>query len=317
MTTGVAIALYNGERFLLRQLDSIREQTRKPERVVLCDDGSSDRTVELVRDYIQRYDLEDTWELVINEQNLGYARNFYHAMRLCETDLIFLCDQDDIWKPDKIEKMTQIMQANSQIALLSSKFGIIDAEDRQIHGFLEPKASETGALDCIALRTLMRAYRWPGMIMCVRGVFFRELQADIDPYTIAHDMVFALCAAERNGFYEFDYITAYHRRHGNNVANEEHRIRKLLNLERKLRDMRVYNTMLEDLVASDIPLSAQTRDVLKHRLSLAQAREQAVRTRSLCGLWRVYHNDRGLYLRKISLVCDLWLLCFGKYSKEG
>ena len=85
----VAVALYNGERFIKEQLESLCKQTRAPERVVLCDDGSKDATVEVVKGYINRYGLENSWRLEINPQNLGYIKNFYRAMSLCEEDVIF------------------------------------------------------------------------------------------------------------------------------------------------------------------------------------------------------------------------------------
>ena len=104
MTTAVAVALYNGARFLETQLDSLRLQSRTPDRVVLCDDGSTDGTADLVESYIAKYDLGETWKLCRNPENLGYIRNFYHAISLCDADLVFLSDQDDVWKLDKIAK---------------------------------------------------------------------------------------------------------------------------------------------------------------------------------------------------------------------
>ena len=125
MTTSIAVALYNGARFLEKQLDSFRNQTQPADKVVFCDDGSKDNTVDMVRNYIEKYHLEDSWFLYENECNLGYAQNFYKAISLCDTDLVFLSDQDDIWKEDKIEKMTTVMEEHPQIDLLSCKYAII------------------------------------------------------------------------------------------------------------------------------------------------------------------------------------------------
>lgn len=310
MTVGVAIALYNGAKFIRTQLDSVREQTLAPDRVVMCDDGSNDGTVEIVREYIEEFKLQDSWELVINEQNLGYARNFYKAMELCKTDVIFLCDQDDMWCPDKIEKMTKVMEANPQILLLASKFGMIDANGDVMHGFLEKRAAETGGLREITHLDLLRAFYWPGMIMCVREVFFDEILEMIKMHTVAHDRVLAHFAAERNGFYEYDYIGAYHRRHGNNAANEEHRVSKLLNRQRKLRDMKVYNEMLQGLLEIHLPFKSESIDLIKEKLELSVAREKAVNERDLKALKEVYKSKK--LTRKISYICDIWLCVFGK-----
>ena len=310
MTVGVAIALYNGAKYIRPQLDSIREQTVVPQRVVLCDDGSKDDTVKIVQEYIKEFGLEDSWKLVLNEQNLGYARNFYKAMALCETDVIFLCDQDDVWCSDKIEKMTAVMEANPQISLLASKFGMIDANGDVMHGILEKRAKQTESLTRIEHLDLLRAFYWPGMIMCVRGDFFNGILDIISTYTVAHDVVLAHFAAEKNGFYEYDYIGAYHRRHGNNTANEEHRVSKLLNRQRKLRDMKVYNEMLQGLLEIHLPFKSESIDLIKEKLELSVAREKAVNERDLKALKEVYKSKK--LTRKISYICDIWLCVFGK-----
>ncbi len=314
MTIGVAVTLYNGERFLIHQLETLRDQTRPADRVVLCDDGSRDTTVRIVEDFIRDNSLEASWELVINEKNLGYARNFYHAMELCGTELLYLSDQDDLWRPDKLEKMTAVMESNPQIDLLCCRHGMVDGNGERMRSFLEREGSNTMGLTCIDVQTIMRAYRWPGMAMCVRESFFRRLLPSIGELPLAHDMVFALCAADGNGFYEYDYVGVDHRRHDNNLANEESRVFALLNLKRKLRDMRVYNTLLEGLLRAQLPVRESTVEQVQYRLELSKMRETAVRDRSFRQLQKVYRSDNRGMLRFASLVCDIWLLCFGKYG---
>ncbi len=310
MTVGVAVALYNGARFIGPQLDSIRNQTLEPNRVVLCDDGSNDGTIEIVTSYIEKYALQDKWTLIQNEDNLGYARNFYKAMRLCETDIIFLCDQDDLWKENKIERMTDVMNRHPDILLLASKFGMIDENGNALHGILEKKTSETGKIRKIGHKELLSAFYWPGMIMAVKKDFFCEIFETIRPHKVAHDRVLAHFAAESNGFYEYDYISSYHRRHGNNTANEEHRIFKLLNLKRKLRDMKDHIDMLEGLLNIPLPFSKKSVDLIAASLEFSKMREKAVRNKDLKLLNKIYRNNE--MARKVSYICDVWLIFFGK-----
>lgn len=310
MTIGVALALYNGEKFIRAQLDSIRNQKLAPDRVVMCDDGSKDGTVQIVRDYIEEFNLQSKWELIINDRNLGYARNFYKAIRLCDTDLVFLCDQDDIWCSDKTEKMTGVMEANPDILLLSSCFGMIDADGKIMHGLLEKRNKQTEELRKITHEDLLRAYYWPGMLMCLRREFFDSFSELVSDHTVAHDRVLAHFAAEKDGFYEYDYIGAYHRRHSNNTANEEHRIFKLLDLKRKLRDMKDHSEMLKGLLDISLPFSEENIGLIKEKLTLSEMREEAVRNKDLKLLRRTYKNSK--LLRKVSYICDVWLICFGK-----
>lgn len=311
MTTGVAIALYNGARFLEAQLDSLRCQSCPPDQVVMCDDGSTDDTLAIARDYIERYHLQDCWNVYINDQNLGYAKNFYHAMSLCGTDLIYMCDQDDIWKTDKIEKMNQVMAARPDISLLMCKGGVIDADGEPMHGLLISESKETEAVVPVDSPEVLRSLSWTGMLMCVRSEFFNKWKEILYPIKAPHDFALALCASDYETFFTYDYVGAFHRRHDNNAANEEHRISKVLNLKTKLRDLAMYNGYLESLVNAHLPLSRQTLDLLADRLVKAHIREAALRNGQLIKLVQLYVSDRGKSLRLPSFLCDIWLILFG------
>ncbi len=315
MTVGIAIALYNGARFVEAQLDSLRLQTCPADQVVLCDDGSKDNTVSIVRRYIEKHDLYGRWQLHINEENLGYAKNFYKAMSLCNTDLIYMCDQDDLWKADKLEKMNAVMAQRQDISLLLCKGGVIDAKGEALHGMLIEESSETGAITAVTPAQVLRTLSWTGMLMCVRREFLMQWQEKLYPARAPHDFALALCASDSGSFYTYDYVGAFHRRHDNNTANEEHRIFKMLNLKTKLRDMNAYNRYLEQLMDAALPLSQDTLCMLDYRLEKAQARERALRQRNLRSLLKVYFPDRSGLLRPVSLLCDIWLILFGDRSE--
>ena len=118
MKTSVVMSTYNGEEYIIEQLDSLRNQSRPADEVLIADDCSTDNTVDIVRNYIKKNNLT-TWKLVVNKQNKGWRRNFMEAMWSTSGDLVFPCDQDDIWRLDKIEIMTKLMGDNSQIQLLT------------------------------------------------------------------------------------------------------------------------------------------------------------------------------------------------------
>ena len=315
MTTAVAIALYNGAHFIEKQLDTIRNQTVSPDKVVLCDDGSKDNTVQIVNEYISKYNLESKWFLYENETNLGYIRNFYKAISLCDTDLVFLSDQDDIWKVDKIEKMTNIMKGRQDIKLLCCKYGIIDANGVEQHSVVEPEANENGDLKQITISDVMRAYRWPGMLMCLRKDYFEELLSKVNDCKVAHDFMLIALSSDNGGFYEYNYLGAYHRRHDNNTAREEHRISKLLNLERKLNDINITKKLYYDFLNFDVPVSNATKNIISKRLSLLEQRGNALANKKLFGIIGIYLKNKGGYLRFKSFVCDVWLVLFGKINK--
>lgn len=100
----IALCTYNGEKYLVEQLDSIVNQTYPYIELVIVDDGSTDRTLAIIENYINRFPIR----LFKNERNLGYVKNFEKACSLCRGEYIALCDQDDIWQPEKIAALVEI-----------------------------------------------------------------------------------------------------------------------------------------------------------------------------------------------------------------
>ena len=64
------MATYNGEKYIVEQMESIRRQTLQPDEVIICDDHSTDKTLTLMQEYVKKYKLN--WSIILNEKNLGY-----------------------------------------------------------------------------------------------------------------------------------------------------------------------------------------------------------------------------------------------------
>ncbi|MFC4212090.1 glycosyltransferase [Pedobacter lithocola] len=106
----VAICTYNGAKFIKSQLESVINQTYKNTEIIIIDDKSIDDTVEICRSYI-----DNRIFLSVNEQNLGYTKNFEKAIMQCSGKYICLCDQDDIWNLNKIEILVDEIGNNELI----------------------------------------------------------------------------------------------------------------------------------------------------------------------------------------------------------
>ncbi len=98
----IILGTWNGESFLCEQLDSLFAQTYQNIQIIAIDDGSSDRTVDILHEYATRH---PNMQVVVNEANLGFIKNFEKGARLSAGELISFCDQDDWWLPEKIERM--------------------------------------------------------------------------------------------------------------------------------------------------------------------------------------------------------------------
>jgi glycosyltransferase involved in cell wall biosynthesis len=100
----VVLGTYNGEAFLEEQLRSVLAQTWANLEIIAVDDGSTDRTVAILREYAAR---DTRFRVVVNERNLGFIRNFEKGCKLSRGKWIALCDQDDYWLPEKVENMVR------------------------------------------------------------------------------------------------------------------------------------------------------------------------------------------------------------------
>lgn len=100
MKISIAMTTYNGERFLQEQLDSFLWQTRLPDELVVCDDGSTDRTLEVLEAFAHKAPFPV--RVFRNPQRLGFSKNFEKAALMCSGDLIAFSDQDDVWLPKKL-----------------------------------------------------------------------------------------------------------------------------------------------------------------------------------------------------------------------
>jgi glycosyltransferase involved in cell wall biosynthesis len=124
----VALCTYNGARFLTAQLDSYLSQTRPPDEVVACDDGSSDETCTILEDFARRAPFQV--HVVRNETRLGSTKNFEKAIGVCTGDLIATSDQDDIWLPEKLARCVAAFAGDPSCGLVFTDAEVVDDELR-------------------------------------------------------------------------------------------------------------------------------------------------------------------------------------------
>jgi len=126
----VVLATFEGERFIQEQLDSLRQQWRTPDELVIVDDGSSDRTVEIVRAFAERAPFKVV--VMDRTEHRGTNETFGEAISLATGDIIVTCDQDDRWYPDKITILVESLEAQPDAFIAFSDAGLIDAGGRPI-----------------------------------------------------------------------------------------------------------------------------------------------------------------------------------------
>jgi len=132
MSISIAMATYNGAAFLGEQLDSIISQRHLPGELIVCDDHSTDQTLQILRDYASRSPFPVRIE--VNEQRLGSTKNFEKAIGLCTGDIIALCDQDDVWLPHKLQTIAARFEREADLGLLFSNGYLIDGDGAPLPG---------------------------------------------------------------------------------------------------------------------------------------------------------------------------------------
>ncbi len=166
MKISIAMATYNGARYLREQLESFSAQSILPDELVICDDGSTDGTLDIARDFAEssRFPVR----IFINEVRLNYARNFGRAIEYCSGDLIFLSDQDDVWFPEKIKRVRQYFLESASTWVVVNDAEITDAvlntSGRTTAGQLVSSGGSTDLLllgCCLAFRAQLKPLLFP------------------------------------------------------------------------------------------------------------------------------------------------------------
>ena len=122
----IALATYNGGLYISELLHSISDQTTLPDELIISDDSSTDSTLKIVNEFARNVTFPI--KILINKTRLGSTANFEVAIRACSGDIIFPCDQDDIWYPHKIERMYECLMNNPSAGAVFSDADVVDQD---------------------------------------------------------------------------------------------------------------------------------------------------------------------------------------------
>lgn len=221
---------FNGARFLEAQLASIAGQERAPDELVVCDDGSSDRTVEIVREFARRASFST--RLVVNDLNLGSTKNFEKAISLCQGDVVALADQDDVWYRHKLSRLESAFLESNEVVLVFSDADLIDDDSRPLGSCLWPtftfdRAEQTMIANGHSLEVLLRHPVMTGATMGFRRKYF-ELLTPIPAGQIHDRWISFLLAALGRCELISDRLMQYRRHEGQQVGPGPRNLRERL-----------------------------------------------------------------------------------------
>ena len=111
MSISVALAAYNGEKYIAEQIESVLSQLGEDDDIIVSDDNPAGKTKEAVLSF------SDPRIKYVEGKGLGVVKNFENALSLCKGDYIYLCDQDDVWMPDKVKKVQAGFENGADLVL--------------------------------------------------------------------------------------------------------------------------------------------------------------------------------------------------------
>ncbi len=268
----ILLSTYNGERFLREQLDSLMRQTWGSIEVLARDDGSSDGTVGILREYAGRYGNIRVYP----EENKGVAESFFELLKKSDADYVAFCDQDDVWLEDKLETAVARLETESGPALYCGNKILVDSD-------LEPLAKQDAREKRPGFGNAVVECICTGCTAVMNRKLADIMRARLPEHAIMHDW-WAYLAASYVGNVIFDKEAhILYRQHGGNVVGAkggfwgELRL-KAAYLKKSRGKLRAQLSDFSRLYHGDAEKDALVRKVLaaesgKGRLRIAGSRE--------------------------------------------
>ncbi len=209
----VAMVSYQGAKYIKEQLDSILVTLGADDEIIISDDGSTDGT----REIITEYQKKDSRIYLVDGPRSGVKANVENALRMCQGEYIFLSDQDDIWMPDKVERVMAVFKEKG-VGLVVHDAIVTDGtcEEVILDSFYSLKGSGAGFIKNI----------WRNTYIGCCMAFKRELLEEVLPipsYIEMHDQWIGVIndKLNRGTYFMPDKLLKY-RRHGKNASGMSH-----------------------------------------------------------------------------------------------
>lgn len=215
MKVTILMSTYNGERFLAEQIESIRQQTYTDWQLLIRDDGSKDRTREIIQDFCQK-DNRIHFVNPDSVENLGVIKSFFHLLKHQMSDVYFFSDQDDVWLPEKVEMQLEeaIKYDDNQPLLVYTDLKVVDQELNVVHESMIRTQSDHANTELLQEITENTVTGGVSMInQALADLWTGQEEYDL----LMHDWYLALLAAAFGHLVYIDRPSELYRQHSNNV----------------------------------------------------------------------------------------------------
>lgn len=263
-TVSIVMATYNGEKYISEQIDSIIQQSYKDWKLYIRDDGSTDATVDIISQYVNKY--QDKILFIEDEYVCGSAyKNFMRLLTYVDTDYVMFCDQDDVWKADKVEMSMKAMKeaegnCKECATLVFTNYEVVDNQlaVKNVNGVgnadtrLSVLLTENCAIGATMLLNRLLIEETVKWDYCEQGM---------------HDWTCMLIAAYIGQIVYVNQPTMYYRQHDNNVVGVNDNCIKYilsrLDLKNTRKRIDTYFIQAKILLEEYKPLNQEMQDIVK------------------------------------------------------
>lgn len=259
----IVLATYNGSRYLEEQLESIATQTIKPNEIIVIDDCSTDDTLKIIEKFKNKNkNNEIDINIFLNNDNIGPARAFAKGILESKGDLIFLCDQDDIWFENKVEEVVNIFKKNSQIDVLCTGYHLYDDKNKKVI----QNSKDSGEIYEVPLSRVLKGNISPGCTAAFRGTL-RDKAKQINENIFIHDWFYSIVGAATNGLYYYCKPLIYYRIHDNNTIGKNLSFRPKYTKERRIKSIEKHIQFYKELTKLEMFDNVNDSNEIKKQVS--------------------------------------------------
>lgn len=208
----VCMAIYNGEKYLEKQIFSILNQLRDDDELIIVDDMSIDNSLDVVNSFIDK-----RIKIIRLKNNVGHVKAFERAIIESKGEIVFLSDQDDIWIPGRLNLMIDKLLSSDKL-IVCSNFLLIDSSDNNLFNFIKPisiKYNKNYIKNIFGIFFGERSYY--GCVMAFRRQLINYCFPAPD-FVESHDIWIAIFGNLNNSVLHINDITLNHRIHLHNAT---------------------------------------------------------------------------------------------------
>ena len=263
----ILVATYNGEKYIKEQIESLLCQTYQDFRIIISDDCSKDNT----RSILKEYEQNEKITVYYQEENLGYVKNFEFLLNKVESPLYMLCDQDDVWKKEKVEKSIEKLE-NENLDLVFGDLEVVDENLNVVRTSYNDYMHLTRKIE-----KYINSYKLQYLYNCMTGCTIlskKEMLDKILPLPknskyMIHDYWIGLITSLNGkvGYLKEPYIM--YRQHGNNqvgITKASHEIKNIYDLRDFNIDIKlgIFETYLENENVFNEELRKQNKEAYEY-----------------------------------------------------